>query len=216
MSTLRGLYAVTPDWPDTGRLTAAVRLALQGGARLVQYRNKSASAALRREQAAALLPLCRRQGVPLIVNDHLELALQLDADGVHLGAADDSLEMARRRLPPGKLLGASCYRDLEAALRAQSLGADYVAFGSFFPSTTKPDAVRAPVDLLQQARRTLTLLPIAAIGGITPGNAGALIDAGASLLAVISALFDVADTAGAARRLTQLFEAAEDHAPQPQ
>lgn len=204
MHGISGLYAVTPDLADTPRLTAMAAAALAGGARLLQYRNKSAAPAARLAQARALLALCRKFRVPLIVNDHLELALAVDADGLHLGAEDGSLAAARERLAAGKILGASCYDRLELALEAVGRGADYVAFGSFFPSSVKPGAVRAPLDLLREAKRRLSV-PVVAIGGITPENAPQLIAAGADGIAVVSALFGTDDVGAAARRFSALF-----------
>ena len=201
---ISGLYAVTPDSADTPGLLAAVEAALAGGARLLQYRNKSASPALRLLQGRALLALCREYQVPLIINDHLDLALALDADGLHLGAEDGSFTAARARLGPEKILGASCYGELERASEAERLGANYVAFGSFFPSSVKPGAVCAPLALLRNAKRRLSA-PVVAIGGITPANAPQLIAAGADGVAVISALFGAGDVKRAARRFTALF-----------
>lgn len=201
---LSGLYAVTPDDDDTGRLSARIKAALVGGAALVQYRNKCAPAALRREQASALLALCRQHHVPLIINDHLDLALELDADGVHLGGDDGSVSKARAMLGPHKLIGASCYNVMQKALAAEREGADYIAFGSFFASGVKPDAVHAPLDLLVEAKRRVSL-PIVAIGGITLANASQLIAAGADMVAVISALFDAADIKIAAQQFNLLF-----------
>jgi thiamine-phosphate pyrophosphorylase len=201
----RGLYAITPDEVDTARLTALVRAALKGGAATVQYRNKAAPAVLRREQANALVALCRTYGAPLIVNDDLDLALSAGADGVHLGGDDGDLAAARRRLGRERLLGASCYDRLALAVAAAQQGADYIAFGSVFPSPTKPDAVRAPLALFGAARRTIGL-PLVAIGGITVENAAAVIDAGADAIAVISALFDAPDVTARARAFQRLFE----------
>jgi thiamine-phosphate pyrophosphorylase len=201
---IAGLYAVTPDLEDTPQLLEKVAAALAGGARLLQYRNKAADAGLRMAQGRALLALCRRHGVPLIINDHLELALALDAEGLHLGAEDGALAQARVRLGSGKILGASCYGRLENALEAREAGVDYVAFGGFFPSTVKPGAARTPLALLQEARRQLAL-PVVAIGGITPENAPRLIAAGADALAVITALFGAADVRAAAARFSALF-----------
>lgn len=201
---LRGLYAVTPDLADTAELLRRVRLAMAGGARLVQYRNKPADPVLRREQSMALLGLCRRQGVPLILNDDLRLALEIGADGVHLGREDGDLAAARAALGAGKLLGISCYGDLERAREARRLGADYVAFGSFFASPTKPAAGRAPLTLPAAARAELGL-PVCAIGGITLENAPQLIAAGADLLAVISDLFEAPDIRARAAAYTSLF-----------
>lgn len=199
-----GLYAVTPDVADTPGLLATVEAALAGGARLLQYRNKSASSALRLAQARALLALCRGFQVPLIINDHLDLALAVNADGLHLGAEDGSLAATRKRLGPARILGVSCYDQLERALEAERLGADYVAFGSFFPSSVKPGAVRAPLALLRDAKRRLSV-PVVAIGGITLDNAPQLIAGGADGVAVVSALFGADDVRLAARRFSALF-----------
>jgi thiamine-phosphate pyrophosphorylase len=200
----RGLYAVTPDEPDLGLLTRKVRKALAGGARILQYRNKSANAAQRREQGAALLALCREARVPLVINDDLELARAIRADGLHLGRSDVSIAAARAQLGKDRLLGASCYDSLELALAAREAGADYVAFGSAFPSATKPGARRAPLSLYREARARLDS-PIVAIGGITTENAHAVIEAGADAVAVISALFDAPDIEAAARSFGRLF-----------
>lgn len=199
-----GLYAVTPDIADTPGLLATAEAALAGGARLLQYRNKSASSELRLAQARALLALCRGFQVALIINDHLDLALAVNADGLHLGAEDGSLAAARARLGPARILGASCYDRLERALAAERLGADYVAFGSFFASSVKPGAARAPLALLRQAKRRLSV-PVVAIGGITLDNAPQLIAGGADGVAVVSALFGADDVRLAARRFSALF-----------
>lgn len=201
-----GLYAITPETPDTDHLLAQVEAALTGGAAAVQYRDKSGDVARRHAQASELVALCRQFGAPLIVNDDLRLADLADADGVHLGRDDGSLREARIILGPHKFIGASCYQSLELARAAQAAGADYVAFGSFYPSPTKPAADRADPTLLREAAAALQL-PIVAIGGITPGNAAALLDAGADSLAVLSALFDAPDVRAAARDLNHLFEA---------
>jgi thiamine-phosphate pyrophosphorylase len=201
----RGLYAVTPDEPDVGLLARKVRKALAGGARILQYRSKSANAALRREQGAALLALCREARIPLVINDDLDLARAIGADGVHLGREDISIAAARAQLGTGRLLGASCYDRLELALAAREAGADYVAFGSAFPSATKPGATRAPLSLYRDARARLDS-PIVAIGGITTENAHAVIEAGADAVAVISALFDAPDIEAAARSFSRLFD----------
>ena len=203
-SRVSGLYAVTPDSADTPALLAKVEAALAGGARLLQYRNKAASAALRLVQGRALLALCWEYQVPLIINDHLDLVLALDADGLHLGSADGSLAAARRGLGDDKILGASCYRSLESAVEAQQAGVDYVAFGGFFPSTIKPSTVRAPLGLLGEAKQRLSV-PVVAIGGITLDNAPQLVAAGADGVAVISALFEDADIQHTARRFSALF-----------
>ena len=200
-----GVYAITPETADTERLLTQVEAALAGGVAAVQYRDKSDDEARRHEQASELVALCRRFKVPLIVNDDLRLADLCDADGVHLGRDDGSLREARIILGKDKFIGASCYQSLELALAAQAAGADYVAFGSFFPSPTKPAAARAGLDLLHGATQ-LIHLPLIAIGGITLANAPLLLDAGADSLAVLSALFDAPDVRASAHDLNQLFE----------
>lgn len=204
---LRGLCAVTVDDPLLPRLSALVKAALDGGAPFVQYRNKTASRPLRRAQAAEMLRICRAAGAKLIVNDDVWLALEIGADGVHLGRDDapgGSLAAAREALGPQRILGASCYNDLGRAGEAAAAGADYLAFGSVFPSRTKPGAVRAPLELLGEARRRFGL-PVAAIGGITPDNAPQVIAAGADMLAVVSDLFDAMDIKARAEAYQALF-----------
>jgi thiamine-phosphate pyrophosphorylase len=199
----RGLYAITPDDADTRRLLLRVEPVLAAGVACLQYRNKAADAPLRAAQGHALAALCRRFGVALIINDDVALAHAVGA-GVHLGGDDGDLAAARASLGPDALIGASCYDSMERAERAAAAGASYVAFGAFFPSSTKPQARRADADLL---RRSAVLgLPRVAIGGITPDNGGALVAAGADLLAVIGALFDAPDPAGVARRFSALFQ----------
>jgi thiamine-phosphate pyrophosphorylase len=200
-----GIYAITPETPDTERLLNQVEAALAGGVAAVQYRDKSDDVARRHEQASELVALCRRFGVPLIVNDDLRLADLCDADGVHLGRDDGSLREARIILGCDKFIGASCYQSLDLAQAAQVAGADYVAFGSFFPSPTKPAAGRAELTLLRDAASCIHV-PLVAIGGITLANAPAVLDAGADSLAVLSALFDAADIRARAHVLNQLFE----------
>jgi thiamine-phosphate pyrophosphorylase len=201
-----GVYAITPETADTGKLLAQVEAALSGGVAAVQYRDKSTDVARRHEQASELVALCHRFNVPLIVNDDLRLADLCDANGVHLGRDDNSLREARIILGKDKLIGASCYQSLDQARAAQAAGANYVAFGSFFPSPTKPAAARADADLLRQATQAIHI-PIVAIGGITLANAPQLLDVGADSLAVLSALFDAPDIRAAAHHLNQLFDA---------
>jgi thiamine-phosphate pyrophosphorylase len=203
---LAGLYAITPDATDSQDLIDRVRAAMQGtaprGWAALQYRNKLAGAEKRAGEARALSDVCAGFGVPLIINDDVELALVVGAEGVHLGSNDGDLLQARARLGT-RLLGASCYDRLDLARRAVSAGADYVAFGSVFPSPTKPDAVRAPLALFGQAR--VLGVPVVAIGGITLENATQVVRAGADCVAVISALFDTPDPAARARAFTELF-----------
>lgn len=187
---MHGLYAITPDMEDTARLCDLVEASLRGGARMVQYRNKTAATALRASQAQALLELCRKHNVPLIINDHIKLCLNLEADGLHLGAMDipGGLAQARRQLGAHRILGVSCYNRFELAQQAKKQGADYVAFGACFVSATKPAAASAPLQLISRARDELDI-PVVAIGGITRDNAPLAIKAGASSIAVIGALF---------------------------
>ena len=202
---LRGLYAITDGaLLPADRLVDAVSHAIAGGAVLVQYRDKTSPLELRRAQALALQTLCEARGVPLIINDDLELAAHCGAAGVHLGRDDSDPAMARERLGAGAIIGVSCYADLERARAAAAAGASYLAFGRFFPSTTKPEATPADPELLRAARRELDL-PLCAIGGITPANAPQLLEAGADLLAVIHGLFGQPDVREAAARFHTLF-----------
>ena len=202
---LHGLYAVTDSGaaPATP-LAEAVAAAIRGGAHLVQYRDKSGDAARRLREAQALLTVCREHEVPLIINDDVDLAVEVGADGVHLGREDAPLDEVRVRAGPRAILGMSCYDSLERALAAEQAGADYVAFGSFFASPSKPKAARAPLELLRTARQRLNV-PCCAIGGITPDNGALLVAAGADMLAVISGLFVQSDIEAAARRYARLF-----------
>jgi len=202
---IAGLYAITPDLADTDDLLYRVRAALAGGARVLQYRNKTADPQLRLTQARALQSLCVARGVPLIINDHLDVALAVDAAGLHLGGNDGDIAAARARLGTGKLLGVSCYDRLELAEAALAAGADHIAFGSFFVSSIKPDAVRPPPDLVTRAKKRFAV-PVVGIGGITPANAPQLISAGIDAVAVISAVFAAPDIEAAAREFQSLFE----------
>lgn len=202
---LRGLYAIADRaLISAGQLVGQSELALQGGAALLQYRAKECSGGQREAEARELLALCRAYHVPLIINDDVMLAKTLDADGVHLGTEDATAADARRALGPRAIIGVSCYNSLERALRAEREGADYVAFGRFFPSRSKPDAVQADIELLRAARKKLRL-PIAAIGGITAQNGALLLDAGADMLAVIHGVFGGQDVRAAAQAYTTLF-----------
>lgn len=204
---LRGLYLVTPEWADSTRLLAAAEAALRARPALLQYRDKSADTARRHAEASGLRALCRAAGVPLIINDDLELALAVDADGVHLGRDDGALDAARARLGPDRILGVTCYNDVARAESAVALGADYVAFGAMYPSPSKPQAVVATPAVLAEARVRCGV-PIAAIGGITLDNAPPLVAAGADLLAVISDVFMAADVAARAAAYRAMFDSA--------
>jgi thiamine-phosphate pyrophosphorylase len=201
----RGLYAITDALlvPDN-RLTDAVEQALLGGARLIQYRDKSHDAPRRLAQASALNALSQHYAVPLIINDDVELAAQVGAAGVHIGKDDPAIAAARARLGESAIIGVSCYDQLELALAAARAGADYVAFGAFFLSPTKPHEIRPPIALLREARAALSV-PIVAIGGITPDNAPLLLEAGADALAVVSAVFAQPNIQAAAHRFSALF-----------
>jgi thiamine-phosphate pyrophosphorylase len=201
---LRGLYAITPGLADTGVLCDRVARAVAGGASLVQYRAKGIDRGLALEQARRVGALCRAAGALFIVNDSIELAFESGADGVHVGRDDMGVAEARRALPRA-IVGASCYDDPKRAEIAAREGADYVAIGSVFASGTKPGAPRAPLEAIARASR-ISGLPVAAIGGIDLHNARLARDAGADMLAVISAVFDAPDVAAAARAIAALYD----------
>jgi thiamine-phosphate pyrophosphorylase len=205
-SRIAGLYAIADtQYLDDAHLLAAVGTAISGGARIIQYRDKKHAATERTRQASELAALCRQHGVLFIVNDDVTLAKETQADGVHLGRDDVSPAKAREQLGTRAIIGVSCYNELARAEAAEKQGADYVAFGRFFPSHTKPQAVQANTDLLREAKKKLHI-PIVAIGGITPENGAALIAAGADALAVIEGVFGQADVRAAAGRYARLFK----------
>ena len=199
---VRGLYAIS-DGPRADLLDACAA-ALAGGATILQYRDKSSEHARRLDEARALQALCLRHRVPLIVNDDIALAAAVGAAGVHLGEDDAAIAEARARLGASAIIGVSCYDSLERARQFAALGADYLAFGAFFPSPTKPHARVAALQLLREAKPLG--LPLVAIGGITHDNASLLVEAGADAVAVISALFGAADVRAAALRFSALFD----------
>lgn len=203
---MRGLYAITPTslCLDPARLLRATESALRGGARFIQYRDKTDDHARRLSSARSLRALCDRYGARLIVNDDVELAVDADAHGVHLGLDDRPLMEARARLGPARLIGITCQDSAARARAASEGGADYLALGAFFVSRTKPDARRASVELLR-AVRVETSLPICAIGGITPANGAPLVEAGADLLAAVDGVFGAPDIEAAARAYARLF-----------
>ena len=198
-----GIYAITPPFDCFATLLQQVDKALQGGIQVLQLRDKQSR--LSEPQARQLLHLCHNYDVPLVINDDLDLALRIGADGVHLGKEDISIQVARRLLGPRAIIGASCYGNLQAAITAFEDHATYVAFGAFFPSPTKPEAVPASKEVLRQAKQHVRC-PIVAIGGITPNNGKALLQAGADLLAVINGIFGQADPKQAAMAYRALFE----------
>ncbi|MBU0501341.1 MAG: thiamine phosphate synthase [Gammaproteobacteria bacterium] len=202
---LHGLYVITDTALCAYQLEARVEQALLGGTRVVQYRDKSSDQPRRLAEAKALAGLCRSHGALLIVNDDIELAATSGAHGVHLGREDGAITAARAALGPEAIIGLSCYNDFDLARQAQQAGADYVAFGRFFPSRTKPGAVQADPDLLRRGRVELDR-PLVAIGGITPENGRSLTASGAQMLAVIQAVFGARDIRAVCERFTALFE----------
>ena len=201
----RGLYLITPEEPDTARLLARVAAVLPQ-ATWLQYRQKDADAGRRLAQATALQALCVDAGVPLIVNDDVALAAAVGAAGVHLGEDDGDIAAARARLGPDAIVGASCYDEAFLAERAVSAGASYVAFGAFFPTTSKVTTRRATPALLAGA--AALGVPRVAIGGVTPDNMGPLVAAGADLVAVIGGVFETADPVAAAQAYRAGFDRA--------
>ena len=201
---IRGLYVITDPALIGLCLGDAVEAAPQGGAAVVQYRQKDKLASTYLYDAQKLSELTKRYGAVFIINDDVELAREVDADGVHVGRSDTSIALARSILGRQKLVGVSCYNDMARALNAQQQGADYIAFGSFFGSAIKPDTVRASIKLLRQAKTELAV-PVVAIGGINVQNGKQLISAGADSLAVINAVFAQKDIKTAAQRLSNLF-----------
>lgn len=201
---LKGLYIVTPDWDDTAKLVAVSEQALKGGAALLQYRHKTADAALRLQQATLLLALCRQYERPFIINDHVDLCLALDADGIHVGGTDASVAEIRARVGPNKIVGASCYGSMEMAHDAVLLGASYVAFGGFYPSKVKKYEVSTQASIVTNAKAAIAL-PNVVIGGMTVKNAAPLVAAGADMVAAISSVYLAADPSAAAREFVALF-----------
>ncbi len=201
----RGLYAITAVHQlDSTRLYHAVEEAIGGGAAVIQYRDKSGDTYRKRKEARELLAICRQRQVPLIINDDVELTAEIGADGIHLGQEDTRLNQARKLLEEKTIIGISCYNRPELALAAQESGADYVAFGRFYPSATKPQAVPASLEMLREVRPHLKI-PVVAIGGITPENGAEPLTAGADLLAVIQGVFSDKDPRAAAKRFAGLF-----------
>ncbi|QDE40976.1 thiamine phosphate synthase [Luteibacter pinisoli] len=199
----KGVYAITDGPRDD--LFAAVEAALAGGARLLQYRDKTTDAERRLQEATELASICARYGVPLIINDDVALAKATGAAGVHVGFQDVSIAEARAALGPDAIIGVSCYGSLERARQMRDEGADYLGFGAMYPSTTKPHAPVTTHDVLTQAAQLG--LPVVAIGGLTPDNTKTVIDAGADYVAVVSAIFAAPDIQAATRRFTDLFDA---------
>ncbi|MCW8944165.1 MAG: thiamine phosphate synthase [Sedimenticola sp.] len=206
---LEGLYAITQAHPAGFDYTLKqVEAALSGGVRILQYRDKQPGEQRRITEAENLRTLCHQNGALLIINDDVDLAKRSHADGVHVGREDSDIANARNKLGKQAIIGISCYNQLPLARDAEKAGADYVAFGRFFPSRTKPEAVQAKPELLEEAKRQLRI-PIVAIGGITPENGATLIQSGADMLAVIHAIFGTDDIAASCQRFNQLFDRSE-------
>jgi thiamine-phosphate pyrophosphorylase len=203
---LSGLYIVTPDWDDTQKLLETTELALQGGAAIVQYRHKFAGRDLRRQQARALLELCRSHQRPLVINDHIDLCMEIGADGVHVGGTDASVAEARRQVGADKIVGASCYGEMPLARAARDAGASYVAFGGFYPSRVKKYSFVTPPSIIAQACQEIAL-PNVVIGGMTAENAVPLVQQGAHMVAAISSVYMTDDPRAAATSFTRLFTA---------
>lgn len=208
MHALSGLYVVTPDWDDTDKLITVTESALMGGAQLVQYRHKTADAALRREQATALLDICRKYGIPFIVNDHVDVCMEIDADGIHVGGTDQTVQAVRAIVGPDKIVGASCYGTMQLAIDAQAYGASYVAFGGFYQSRVKKYDFKTPFEIVGQAKAQLHV-PVVVIGGMTQENALPLIAQGADMVAAISSVYMADDPEAAAHQFAEAFEQAE-------
>jgi len=205
LKSLKGIYGITDDalLPES-KLDFAVEEAIKAGCRVIQYRSKIKDWKARVRQAESLRLLCEQYQVPLIINDNVELCNEVDADGVHLGKQDSSFEQARVQLSADKIIGITCHDSVVAAVSAEEAGADYVAFGRFFPSETKPNASPAPIEVLTEAKKKLSI-PIVAIGGINAENGAALIAAGADMLAVINAMFADESVAQRTTELVALF-----------
>jgi thiamine-phosphate pyrophosphorylase len=201
---IKGLYAITPDMADLNTLIHKTKLAIEGGAFMVQYRSKIQDHAVKIQQCAAILRLCREYGVPCIVNDDVGMCLNLEADGVHLGENDDNIAEVRAILGEDSIIGSSCYDQLNRAKQAQKEGASYVAFGAVFPTSTKPNAPRATLELLREAKREIQI-PIVAIGGITMNNAHDVIETGIDAIAVITSLYESNSIKETAETFSQMF-----------
>lgn len=202
---MKGLYLVTPDWDDTAKLLATTEAGLRGGAALVQYRHKTAEAVLRKEQAGALRDLCKRYGKPFIINDHVDLCIELHADGIHVGGTDLDVAKVRAMVGPQRIVGASCYGSLDLARAAHEAGASYVAFGGFYPSRVKKYEVTTQPSVIAASKAAIAL-PIVVIGGMTQENSQPLVAQGADMVAVISSVFMSDDPETAARNLSHMFE----------
>jgi thiamine-phosphate pyrophosphorylase len=205
---IKGLYAVTPEEKDLFVLSSQVESCIKGGARLIQYRSKTLSKIEQNKQARKIKMVCDYYKVPLIINDDIELCRILDADGVHLGENDDSLEKARLILGPSKIIGVSCYNSIDRVKKAVDKGATYIALGACFPTITKPNAPTASLDLIALVLKKFKI-PVVAIGGINLENIELLINEGINCVAVINSLFKTKDIEGMARQFSSLIKKEE-------
>ena len=201
---IKGLYAITPDMADLNSLIQKTRLAIEGGAFMVQYRSKIQDRDVKMQQRAAILRLCREYKIPCIVNDDVDMCRALEADGVHLGEKDDNIAEVRHILGEEAIIGSSCYDQLKRANEAQKEGASYVAFGAMYPTSTKPHAPRASLALLREAKSQIQI-PIVAIGGITMNNAHDVIETGIDAIAVINSLYESNAIKETAETLSSMF-----------
>jgi thiamine-phosphate pyrophosphorylase len=201
---IKGLYAITPDSADLNTLIQKTKSAIEGGAFMVQYRSKIQDRDVKLQQCAAILRLCREYEIPCIVNDDVEMCRILEADGVHLGEKDDNIAEVRHILGEDVIIGSSCYDQLDRAKSAQKEGASYVAFGAMFPTPTKPNAPRATLALLKEAKREIQI-PIVAIGGITVNNAHDVIKTGIDAIAVINSLYEAKSIKETAETFAKMF-----------
>ena len=202
---MKGLYIVTPDWDDTAKLVDVTEKAIKGGAGIVQYRHKTATPEQRREQAQAVQAVCKRYNVPFIINDHVDLALELDADGIHVGESDEAVAAIRAKVGPNKIVGASCYGDMELVRKAHKAGASYIAFGGFYPSRIKKYPVTTELDIVKQMKVELPDLPSCAIGGINHENAVPLVERGVDMICVISSVYFAEDPEAAAKQFADMY-----------
>jgi len=202
---IKGLYAITPDSADLNTLIQKTKSAIEGGAFMVQYRSKIQDRDVKMQQCAAILRLCREYEIPCIVNDDVDMCRILEADGVHLGEKDDNIAEVRHILGEDAIIGSSCYDQLDRAKSAQKEGASYVAFGAMFPTSTKPNAPRATLALLKEAKREIQI-PIVAIGGITVNNAHDVIKTGIDAIAVITSLYEAKSIKETAETFAKMFQ----------
>lgn len=203
---MKGLYIVTPNWDDTEKMVDVTEKALKGGAAIVQYRNKTATPELRHEQAKAVQAVCRKYNRPFIINDFVDLCLELDADGIHVGESDEAVAAVREKVGPNKIVGASCYGEMDLVRNAHNAGASYIALGGFYPSRVKEYPVTTELDIVKQMKSELPDLPSCAIGGINLENAVPLVERGVDMICVISSVYFEDDPEAAARAFAKFYE----------